>query len=134
MSYSPSNSSGFDHLAERGGAKADHAFEVARQFTDDTLNGAKSRIDDFAHDAPAALSRAAARIEGLAQRTLERVTQVSNQVRDQTQRTGQATVGYIKEEPVKSLLIAATAGVAAGALIAWLSRSRRLHSSRGLRG
>ncbi|MGE0097561.1 MAG: hypothetical protein AB7S86_04360 [Hydrogenophaga sp.] len=46
-------------------------------------------------------------------------------VRHQASRVGEQTVGYVRDEPVKSLMAAAAVGALAGLLIGWLGRSRR---------
>ena len=45
------------------------------------------------------------------------------QLRDQAVRASDKTVGYIKDEPMKAMLIAAAAGAALMALVALLGRS-----------
>jgi ElaB/YqjD/DUF883 family membrane-anchored ribosome-binding protein len=44
-------------------------------------------------------------------------------VKDKVAQAGDRSVGYIRDEPVKSVLIAAAAGAALAALIGWASRS-----------
>ena len=45
-------------------------------------------------------------------------------MRDKAVQVSDQTVGYIKDEPVKAVLVAAAAGAVAALLIGWLSRSR----------
>ncbi len=52
-------------------------------------------------------------------------------MREKIGRAGDVTVGYIKDEPVKAVLIAAATGAVAAMVLSWLSRSR---SSRKLTG
>jgi ElaB/YqjD/DUF883 family membrane-anchored ribosome-binding protein len=46
-------------------------------------------------------------------------------LRHQASRVGDQTVGYVRDEPVKSLLAAAAVGAMAALLLGWLGRSRR---------
>lgn len=80
--------------------------------------------EDLEHLAPSAFSRAAAQMEALTQRSLERARDASHQVRDQAQRAGDRTVDLIQHAPVKSVLIAVAAGAAVALLGAWFARSR----------
>jgi ElaB/YqjD/DUF883 family membrane-anchored ribosome-binding protein len=70
------------------------------------------------------LARAAEQATAFAQRGIDVVRDGSQQVRDKAQRASETTVRYIKDEPVKSVLIAAAAGAAIMALVSLLSRSR----------
>ena len=63
-------------------------------------------------------------VEDLARLGIERARRASGAVRQQAVRMGDQTVGYIKDEPVKSMLIAAAAGAATALVVGWLSRSR----------
>lgn len=45
-------------------------------------------------------------------------------LRHQATRVGDQTVGYVRDEPVKSLVAAAALGALAAVLIGWLGRSR----------
>lgn len=73
--------------------------------------------------APQVLTRAASQVEDLARRGIERARETSAQVKDQVARVGDRSVGYVRDEPAKALLIAAAAGAAVAGLLAWLSRS-----------
>ena len=45
-------------------------------------------------------------------------------LRHQANRVGDQTVGYVRDEPVKSLVAAVALGALAAVLIGWLGRSR----------
>ena len=63
-----------------------------------------------------AFSRLASEAEQMTRRSVETV-------RDQALRAGESTRGYIKDEPVKSVLIAAAVGAALMALVALIGRA-----------
>ena len=74
-----------------------------------------------------ALNRTGEQIGALAQRGVDAVRGGSQQLRDSAQRASDTTVGYIKDEPVKAVLIAAATGAALMALIGLMTRSRDRH-------
>jgi len=106
-------------------AETTHTAETVIQGAHHALDKLQNGVDDLAAAGPAALSRAAAQMEELTRRTLARASEASQQVRARALRAGDATVGYIKDEPVKAVLIAVAAGAVAAGLCAWLSRSNK---------
>lgn len=111
-------------LADQAAAKTDSAIQSTKKVANDTLDSLQAGVDDLRQAAPAALSRAAAQVEELTRRGIERARETSAQVKDQMVRVGDRGVGYVRDEPVKSVLIAAAAGAALAGLVAWLGRSR----------
>ena len=67
----------------------------------------------------------ASEAETLARRGLDTMRERSAQFRESAVRVSDNTVGYIKDEPVKAILIAAATGAALMALVSLLSRSSR---------
>lgn len=70
------------------------------------------------------IDRAANKASAMAHRGLDAVLDGSDQLRAKAQHAGDSTVEYIRQEPVKAMLMAAAAGAALTALISLLSRSR----------
>jgi ElaB/YqjD/DUF883 family membrane-anchored ribosome-binding protein len=99
--------------------------------TTDLQQKAADTLTDGLHEAgniaSSAFSRAAAQMEELTRRGMDRAKEVSTQARDQANRAGDRAVGYIQDEPVKSVLIAVAAGAAVAMLAAWFARSRASH-------
>jgi ElaB/YqjD/DUF883 family membrane-anchored ribosome-binding protein len=85
-----------------------------------TADEARSVLDR----APALIGEAGAQLESLTQRGIDRARKVSATVREQAGQATERTVGYIQEQPVKSVLIAAAAGAALTLLAGALSRRR----------
>ena len=98
--------------------------EAEAQAEQDAIDKATGKLTEMTDSATAALGRVAGQVEDLARRTVDRARETSSQVRDQFGRASDATVGYIKDEPVKAVLIAAATGATAALLLSWLSRSR----------
>ena len=111
-------------LADQAASKADLALKSSRRVANDALDSLESSVDSLRDTVPAAFSRAAAQVEEITRRGLDRAKEASMGVRDQMYKAGDRTVGYIKDEPVKSVLIAAATGAAVALLVGWALRSR----------
>ncbi len=111
-------------LSDRAANKADQALQSTRRMGSDVAQAVQSGIDGLRESVPSAISRATTQAEDLTRRGIERARQASAAVRDKATRVGDQTVGYIKDEPVKAMLVAAAAGAVAALLIGWLGRSR----------
>ena len=80
-------------------------------------NQANSVLDQAAHVAQQA--------GDLTQRGADAVRAGGQQLREKAQNLSDTTVDYIKDEPVKSMLIAAATGAALMAMLSLVSRSGR---------
>jgi ElaB/YqjD/DUF883 family membrane-anchored ribosome-binding protein len=108
----------FDALARSAADRADNALDA----THSALNSLQDGVENLRDKAPGAIGRAAARLDDLQRRGVDAARKVGTKVQDQAVKTGERTVGYIKDEPMKSVLIAAAAGAALAALIGMASR------------
>ena len=108
-----------DNLAERAATKAAAAIDSTKNVTNRALDSLQGGVDSARQTVPEAFGRAAAQVEELTRRGLDRARSVSSGVKDQVSRAGDQTVLYIKDEPLKAVLIAA--GVGAG--LALLARA-----------
>ncbi len=111
-----------NQLADQAAQGAQGAVRGAQRATDQALDALSDKVDDVRDQAMPALNRMAARAEALARRSADVVRDGSAQIKDRAQRTGDMTIGYIKDEPVKAMLIAAATGAALMALISLMSR------------
>lgn len=82
-------------------------------------NQANSVLDQAAHVAQQA--------SDLTHRGAEAVRAGGQQLREKAHSLGDSTVSYIKDEPVKSMLIAAATGAALMAMLSLVSRSGHRH-------
>lgn len=84
---------------------------------------------DAAHHALDGLSQSARQMQAdaghLSQRGLDALRESTRQMRDGAHRAGARTVGYIQDEPVKSVLIAVAAGAALVVLLGLTGRAHR---------
>ena len=115
---------GLNDLSDRAANKADQALQSTRRFGAEAAQAVQDGIDGLREGVPSAISRATAQAEDLTRRGMERARQASATVRDKAVQVSDQTVGYIKDEPVKAVLVAAAAGAVAALLIGWLTRSR----------
>lgn len=124
MNSRMSEQSTANDLADQAAAKADLALKSSRRVANDALDSLESTVDTLRESVPAAFSRAAAQVEEITRRGLDRAKEASMGVREQMHKASDRTVGYIKDEPVKSVLIAAATGAAVALLVGWAMRSR----------
>lgn len=107
---------------------ADTAGNAIRQ-TQNVANSAFDRLSDkvdSARDQAAPLiNRLSTQAQDVARKSADAVRETSAQLRDKAARAQETTVGYIKDEPVKAMLIAAATGAALMALVSLASRSSR---------
>lgn len=93
-------------LAER---TADGA-ERSRRIANDTFDSLSHAVEAARHSAIPAIERLGASAESLARRSIDLARARSALVRAQAHRASEQTVGYIRDEPLKSVLIAAAVG------------------------
>ena len=111
-------------LTDRAANKADQALQSTKRFGSDAAHAVQSGIDSLREAVPSAISRAATQAEDLTRRGIDRAREATATVREQAHRVSDQTVGYIKDEPMKAVLMAAAAGAVAALVIGWLGRSR----------
>lgn len=71
------------------------------------------------------VNRATEQASALAHRGADAVRDSSRQLREKATHASDVTVNYIKDEPVKSILIAAATGAALMGIVSMMGRSRR---------
>lgn len=111
------------NLTGQAAQGAESAIRSTRRVANEALDSLSDSVEGVRAKAMPVISRVAGEAEELARRGITAVRDGSAQLRDQAVRAGDKTVGYIKDEPVKAMLIAAAAGAALMALVALLGRS-----------
>jgi len=119
-------------LASEAQGYADKAADGANSAIRSTQNVANSafdrmsdKVDDVRNQAAPILNRLSSQAEQAARRSADAIRETSAQLRERAMLASDQTVGYIKDEPVKAVLIAAATGAVLMALIALMSRSSR---------
>lgn len=111
-------------MAEQAANTATDAIKSTQRATNSTLDSLTNTVQDLRKQAVPLLNRAAESANAYLQQGLEAVHESSDKVRAQARSASARTVNYIKDEPVKSILIAAAAGAVLTALVQIASRSR----------
>ncbi len=114
-----------DTIADPAAQSADNAIKSTQRFANDALDSLSDKVGEVRDQAVPVINRVAEKAETLARRGLEAVKDSSQQIRERALRASDSTVAYIKDEPVKAILIAAATGAALMALISLVTRSRR---------
>ncbi len=112
------------NLVEQAAQSADHAIKSTQRVANDALDDLADSVHDFQQQAQPLLHRASEQVSALAQRGVDSVRDTSQQLRGKAQQASVTTVNYVKDEPVKGILIAAATGAALMALISLLIHSR----------
>lgn len=110
--------------ADQTAASAQSAVRSTQRATDQAFDAVSSKIEDVRNAAGPALSKVTSQAEAAARRGMEAVRDTSQQLRERALRAQDSTVGYIKDEPIKSMLIAAATGAMLMALVSLMGRSR----------
>jgi ElaB/YqjD/DUF883 family membrane-anchored ribosome-binding protein len=119
-----SNSEKSGTLVEQASQTADNAIQSSRQSANEALDGLASAMQDLRQQATPVLERASGQVSDMAHRGMDSVRETTHQLRAKAEHASETTVNYIKNEPVKAILIAAATGAALMALINLISHSR----------
>lgn len=91
---------------------ADNAIQSTQRAANSALDQLSNKVHEVGDQAAPLINRLSAQAEALSHRVVDAVRDGSRRARQQATQAGTSTVNYIKEEPVKSVLIAAAAGAA----------------------
>ena len=100
---------------------ADQAIRSSQRLANQTLDQLAAQVENARSSAGPALDGLANDAHSLALRSAEAVRHRTDQLRDRALHARDATRGYIQEEPLKAVLIAAATGAALVALGTLLS-------------
>ena len=114
-----------NNLVDQAAASADRGIKATQRVANGALDALSDSVQGFRAEAAPALTRSHDKIAALARRSVDAMRDSSQQLREKVQRTSDSAVGYVKDEPVKAMLIAAAAGAVVMALIGLAARSRR---------
>ena len=87
-------------------------------------NSPTGQTNPLTDQAAPMVNRATEKVGELATRSADAVRESTRQLRQTAADASDATVNYIKDEPVKSILIAAATGAALMGLVSMMGRSR----------
>ncbi len=112
-------------LATKIADSADRAIEATQSVANEALDNLSDVVGDVRRYAAPLSHRVTEQAAAIVQGSMDGVREASKQVRDRAQHATDSTVGYIKDEPVKAMLIAAATGAALMGLISLMSHSRQ---------
>ena len=118
--FNPSSREFATDLAQKAVDKTDQAISATKHAVSDTAASVRDGLDQLQETSHSAMSYAAHQAEDMANKGMQQARRAGTVIRDTAQETGDRTVAYIRDEPIKAVLIAA----AAGALISMLLSSR----------
>ena len=103
---------------------ASSAIRQTKNVANSTLDRLSDKVDSAREQAAPLIDRLSTQAQDVARKSADAVRDTTAQLREKASRAQETTVGYIKDEPVKSMLIAAATGAALMALLSITSRSR----------
>jgi ElaB/YqjD/DUF883 family membrane-anchored ribosome-binding protein len=103
---------------------AQGAIRSTQRATDQALDRLSDTVDEVRSKAGPMLNKVTSQAEAAARRGMEAVRDTSQQLRERALQAQDMTVAYVKDEPIKAMLIAAATGAVLMGLISMLSRSR----------
>jgi ElaB/YqjD/DUF883 family membrane-anchored ribosome-binding protein len=100
------------------------ALRSTQRATDQAFDRLSETVEGVRSKAGPMLNKVASQAEAAARRGMDAVRDTSQQLRDRAMQAQDMTVAYVKDEPIKAMLIAAATGAVLMGLITLLSRSR----------
>lgn len=114
------------HLADQAADSASGAIRSTQGVANAAFDRLASQVESAREHTVPLINRLSSQAETAARRGVDAVRETSAQLRERALKASDTTVAYIKDEPVKSMLIAAATGAALMALVSLISsRSRR---------
>lgn len=113
------------NFAEHAADSASGAIRSTQTATNAAFDRLSDKVETVRDQAAPLINRLSSQAEAAARRGAEAVKETSANLREKALHAQDTTVGYIKDEPLKAMLIAAATGAALMALISLSSRSSR---------
>lgn len=111
-------------IADHAAYTAEGAIRSTQRAADGALDSLSSKIDDVRSQAAPMLSKVTSQAEAAARRGIDAVRDTSQQLRDKATQASDMTVAYVKDEPIKAMLIAAATGALLMGIVTMMARSR----------
>jgi ElaB/YqjD/DUF883 family membrane-anchored ribosome-binding protein len=121
--YATNLSENASTLVDSAAQTAEHMVRSSQKVANHTLDQITDTVNDARVQTGTAFNRLATDAEKLTRRGLNAVRDESLHLRDQSRHAVDSTVGYIKDEPLKSVLIAAAVGAGLMALVTLVSHT-----------
>jgi len=111
-------------VADQAADSASNMIRSTQSATNSAFDRLSEKVEDVRSHAAPVIDRLTSQAESAARRSLDAVRDTSAQVREKALRASDMTVGYIKDEPMKAMLIAAATGAVLMALLSLMGRAR----------
>ena len=113
-----------EEAADQAAGTAQSAIRSTQRAADSALDTLSSKVESVRSQAGPMLSKVGTQAEAAARRGMDAVRDTSQQLRDKAVHASDMTVAYVKDEPIKAMLIAAATGALLMGLISMMARSR----------
>ena len=114
-----------EQMSDRTADRAEQSLRTTRRAAQDSLDSMQQGVARTRENVTQAVNSAADRVESATRQGIERAREMSETMRDQMTRASDQTAEYIREEPMKAVLIAAAAGALVALLVNAMSRNDR---------
>lgn len=104
---------------------ASRALHSTQQVADDTLDGIDHKVEELRGQVSPRLDHAKQQADAMARQSLQSARDTTRRLRDTAVQVSDGTVQYVRDEPLKSVLIAAATGALLMGLASLLARSGR---------
>lgn len=111
------------NLADQTAQSAEQVIRSTQRVANEALESLSGSVQDMRQQAAPVLNRVGEQASALVRHGVDSVRDTSRQLRENALHASDSTVKYIKDEPVKAILIAAATGAALMALIGLMNRS-----------
>ena len=112
-------------LTDQAASSADRALQSTRRLANEALDGLASGVKDLRDGVDPVITRASHQVSDLAHQGMDALRDGTRHLQDRARRVPGDTVDYIRDEPVKAVLIAAAAGAALAGLLSLMTRPKR---------
>jgi len=113
------------NIVDQVADSASQAIHSTQRAADQTLGGLDHKVQELRQQAAPRLDRASERATAIAQQGAQSVRDTTGRLREQAAHVSEETRQYVRDEPVKSVLIAAAAGALLMGLFSLLARPGR---------
>jgi ElaB/YqjD/DUF883 family membrane-anchored ribosome-binding protein len=111
-------------MADDAANTAQGAIRSGQRTANQAMDKLSDKVDDLRSQAAPLLNKVSSQAEAAARRGMEAVRDTSQQLRERAMQAQDLTVSYVKDEPIKAMLIAAATGALLMGIVSMLGRSR----------
>ena len=116
-----------NQLADGAARSAQDAIKSTQGMVNTALNSLADSAQELRDGAAPVVNRVTGQASALVQRGTDALRERSEQLRQSARDAADYTVNYIRDEPVKAMLMAAATGAALMALVGLMARSNSRH-------